>query len=252
MKLDQILLVDKPAGMTSFGVVARVRRQLLKELELEGGKGKEQPERKSHFSPGASRETVGVPRKRQRIRVGHTGTLDPFATGLMIVLTGKETKNAGEYSKLDKVYEATIILGKTSTTGDPEGKISSSSSKLVPDKSQIEQALQSFVGEISQTPPIYSAIKVNGQRAYKLARQGKIPEVKSRRVEVFSIELIFYSYPELRIRAHVSSGTYIRTLAEDIGKKLGTGAYTTELRRIKVGKYDIKNAKTLAELGITD
>jgi len=151
------------------------------------------------------------------------------------------------YSISDKVYEATIKLGATSTTGDPEGIISSNSGRLVPDKSQIEQTLNSFVGEITQIPPIYSAIKVDGERAYKLARKGRTPKIPERKVTIYSLELLSYSYPELKIRTHVSSGTYIRSLAEDIGRKLGTGAYTTELRRTKIGKYDIKDALPLAE-----
>jgi len=216
MSFDQIILIDKPAGITSFGVVARVRRIL-------------------------SEQAV------KRVKTGHTGTLDPFATGLLIILTGNKTKEADQYSKLDKVYEATIKLGATSTTGDPEGVISSSDQCPVPVKSQIKQALQSFVGEITQTPPIYSAIKVDGQRAYKLARSGRTPKVPDRKVTIYSIDLISYSYPILKIRTHVSSGTYIRTLAEDIGKKLGVGAYTTELRRTKIGKYDIKDALPLAK-----
>jgi len=216
MSYDQIILIDKPAGITSFGVVARVRRKLSEQA-------------------------------RKRIKVGHTGTLDPFATGLMVILTGKKTKDALVYSKSDKVYEATIKLGATSTTGDPEGIISSNSGRLVPDKSQIEQTLNSFVGEITQIPPIYSAIKVDGERAYKLARKGRTPKIPERKVTIYSLELLSYSYPELKIRTHVSSGTYIRSLAEDIGRKLGTGAYTTELRRTKIGKYDIKDALPLAE-----
>ena len=220
MNFDEILLIDKPAGMTSFGVVARIRRKLSEKAE-------------------------------HRVKVGHTGTLDPFATGLMVILAGKKTKIAGDYSKLDKVYVATIKLGVTSTTGDPEGvitkKISSRSGFCVPDQELIEQILRSFVGEITQTPPIYSAIKINGERAYKLARKGRTPKIPDRKVIIYELELVSYSYPDLVIRAHVSSGTYIRTLAEDIGKKLEIGAYTTELRRTKVGDFDIKNALSLAE-----
>jgi tRNA pseudouridine 55 synthase len=217
MDLNQILLIDKPAGITSFGVVARVRRQFTQQAKAQGWTGK-------------------------RFKVGHTGTLDPFATGLMIILTGKETKNAGKYSKLDKVYEATIELGKTSTTGDPEGEISEVSVDEDMSIKTIGKATQSFVGEITQTPPIYSAIKINGERAYKLARKGKEIEMPDRKVTIYSLEIIKYVFPELTIRVHVSSGTYIRTLAEDIGKKLGTGAYTKELRRIKVGEFDVKDA----------
>ena len=110
----------------------------------------------------------------------------------------------------------------------------------------IESHLQGFVGKITQTPPKFSAVKINGQRAYKLARQGKNFEIPSRKVEIYSIDILEYNYPELKILCHVSSGTYIRTLAEDIGIKLGTGAYLTSLRRLKVGNYDVKNASPLS------
>lgn len=204
--------------MTSFGVVARVRRKRS--------------------------ERVG-----KKIKVGHTGTLDPFATGLMILVIGKETKNAETYSKLDKVYEATIRLGQTSTTGDPEGEITNVSDAR-PTEVEVVEALQKFKGEIQQTPPAFSAIKIDGQRAYKLARAGEVVEMPSRTVTIHSIELLQYAYPEIRIRAHVSSGTYIRTLAEDIGKALSTGAYCTQLRRTKIADWSVDDAKKLSELGI--
>ena len=130
---DGVILIDKPAGMTSFGVVARVRRVLSRQ----NGK---------------------------KMKVGHTGTLDPFATGLMILVIGKECKNAGNYSKMDKVYEATIRLGRTSTTGDIEGEITDVSDKI-PTVDEVKTALTKFTGEITQRPPIYSAIKIDGQRA---------------------------------------------------------------------------------------
>ena len=213
MQEDSVLLIDKPSGMTSFGVVARVRRKLSQQL------GK-------------------------KAKVGHTGTLDPFATGLMIIVTGKECRNAGTYSKLDKVYEATIHLGQTSTTGDPEGELTDVSDTR-PSLDEVTQALGQFVGEIQQTPPIYSAIKINGQRAYKLARKGEAVEMPVRTVTIFSLELVDYTYPDLKIRVHVSSGTYIRTLAEDLGKVLGTGAYCKELRRTKIADFSIDDSVTL-------
>ncbi|HJM04423.1 MAG TPA: tRNA pseudouridine(55) synthase TruB [Candidatus Saccharimonadaceae bacterium] len=215
MHEDSILLVDKPANMTSFGVVARIRRRLSQQL------GK-------------------------KAKVGHTGTLDPFATGLMIIVTGKECRNAMQYSKLDKEYEATIRLGQTSTTGDPEGEVTDVSD-IQPSRAEVEAALEAFRGEISQTPPIYSAIKVNGQRAYKLARKGEAVEIPVRRVTVFKLAVIDYSYPELRVRAHVSSGTYIRTLAQDIGAALGTGAYCIALRRTRVAEYSVEGALQLQD-----
>ena len=236
---DQIILIDKPAGISSFGVVAKIRGKL-----------------KAEFG--------------HKIKVGHTGTLDPFATGLLILLSGKMTKKSGEFLKLDKIYEATLKLGYTSTTGDPEGEITEYDSTWAgdgaggtpdarsrkastvgeaatagPAQSIIVSTLNSFIGKIRQTPPKFSAIKINGQRAYKLAREGKDFEIPSREVEIYSIEILKYNYPELKIRVHCSSGTYIRTLAEDIGETLKTGAYLTTLRRIKIGNYDVKDAEKL-------
>ncbi|MBQ3297092.1 tRNA pseudouridine(55) synthase TruB [Candidatus Saccharibacteria bacterium] len=233
---DQIILIDKPADISSFGVVAKVRARLRDELG-------------------------------HKVKVGHTGTLDPFATGLLILLTGKMTKKSNEFLKLDKTYEATLRLGYTSTTGDPEGQIqryliedisepgkarisaispvATGEIDACPKLSIIEFVLNSFIGKIQQTPPRYSAIKINGQRAYKLARAGKDFEIPVREVEIYSIEILTYHYPELQIRVHCSSGTYIRTLAEDIGKKLNTGAYLTALRRTQVGKYSVKDAEVL-------
>ena len=206
--MEQIIFVDKPSGMSSFGAVARVRRILSEE--------------------------VG-----HRVKVGHTGTLDPFATGLLILLAGKATKKAPELTKLDKEYAATIRLGAKSSTGDPEGEITITDDGINISRAQVEKTLVQFVGEIEQRPPIFSAIKVNGQRAYKLARAGKKVEIPTRKVQIYSIDIIDYAPPFLKIRTHVGSGTYIRTLAEDIGKALGCDAYTTELRRTKIADYDI-------------
>ena len=217
---DGILLIDKPAGMTSFGVVARVRRVLSSQ-------------------------------QGKKVKVGHTGTLDPFATGLMILVIGKECKNAGMYSKLDKVYEATIRLGKTSTTGDVEGEITDVSD-AVPTLSEIQETLKKFTGEIMQRPPIYSAININGQRAYDMARAGKQFEIPERQVNIYSLELIDYTYPNLKIRVNVSSGTYIRSLATDIGELLGTGAYCTQLRRTNIAKWSVNQAKLLSDMGVVD
>lgn len=217
---DGIILIDKPAGMTSFGVVARIRRVLSKEA------GK-------------------------KVKVGHTGTLDPFATGLMIIVVGNECRNAEKYSKQDKVYEATISLGEVSTTGDTEGEITSLSDR-VPSETEISDTLMKFKGRITQQPPTFSAIKIGGKRAYRLAREGKEFEVPKREVTVYSLEMISYEYPELRIRANVSSGTYIRTLAEDIGKELGVGAYCVELRRVSIGERNVSEAQKLSDFGIKD
>ncbi len=223
---DDILLIDKPAGWTSFDVVAKIRSVIRAEYRERGEK----------------------PTKKQ-LRVGHAGTLDPFATGLLIVLKGDACKKAGEFLKLDKVYEATIRLGQTSTTGDPEGELAEVSDR-VPSIDEVNATLEKFVGEITQRPPIYSAIKINGQRAYKLARKGEEVIIPTRQVTVHSLELIDYSYPDLKIRAHVGSGTYIRTLAEDIGSNLDVGAYCSELRRTSIKEWSVKAALTLADLGL--
>ena len=185
---EEIILVDKPAGMTSFSVVARVRRKLS--------------------------EKAG-----KKVKVGHTGTLDPFATGLLILLSGKGTKRSNEFLKLDKEYEATIMLGKTSTTGDPEGEIVEHEVSQIPSEEEVSEVVRSFEGKIRQRVPNFSAVKINGERAYKLARKGIEVEMPVREVEIFSIEVLGYKWPELKIRCHVSSGTYIRTLGEDIGEK---------------------------------
>jgi tRNA pseudouridine55 synthase len=177
--------------------------------------------------------------------------LDPFATGLLILCVGKETKNAMAYTKMDKVYEATVRLGQTSNTGDPEGEITEVND-IQPNREDIEKVLQKFTGEIKQTPPAHSAIKINGQRAYKLAREGKEVEMPERIITIHSLELVDYTYPELKIRTHVSSGTYIRTLAQDIGESLGTGAYCTQLRRISIGDWSIEQSQSLTALGVTD
>jgi len=283
---EGILLVDKPAGVSSFGVVARVRRELSEQAGMVETKGKD----------GVVRQ------KREKVKVGHTGTLDPFATGLLILLVGKGTKRANEFLKLDKEYVATVRLGMTSSTGDPEGEIRefirgqaklpspsievalsksnpptrgrdfdprqpgrrgamisdegslacprinefsvdySLDDIIIPDLLRVEEVVGKFVGEIEQTVPAYSAVKINGQRAYKLAREGKQIEMPRRKVKVYEIEILKYEWPELTIRCKVSSGTYIRALGEDIGKALGVGGYLTALRRTQVGKYRVEDA----------
>lgn len=217
---DGIILIDKPADMTSFGVVARIRRVLTQQA------GK-------------------------KVKVGHCGTLDPFATGLLILCIGKECKNAGAYMKHDKEYEATIRLGQKSSTGDPEGELTDVSDHQ-PTLEEVRAVLAEFTGQIQQRPPIFSALKINGQRAYKLARDGKEVEIPLRTITVYNLELIDYSYPEITIRVKVSSGTYIRSLAVDIGEALGTGAYCTQLRRTSIADWRVTDAQSLADFGITD
>jgi tRNA pseudouridine55 synthase len=213
--MNGILLVDKPQGWTSFDAVNKVRRLIQYSPLNETGK--------------------------KRFPVGHTGTLDPMATGLLVLLLGKYTKRAPELTKLEKTYEVTMRLGITSTTGDEEGDKTIVSAER-PTKSQIEQALQQFVGDIMQIPPIYSAIKIDGKRAYKLAREGKEVKMTARPVRVEYIKLTGYSYPDVCFTTLVSSGTYIRSLVEDIGGVLNTGAYMSGLRRTTVGPFTIANA----------
>lgn len=219
--MNGIVLVDKPAEWTSFDVVNKIRRMV----------------QNSEYNTS----------NKKRFPTGHTGTLDPLATGLLVILLGKYTKEAPGLTKLDKTYEVTMCLGQTSTTGDEEGDKTATSTKQ-PAEDEVRQALAGFVGDTMQVPPQFSAIKINGQRAYKLARKGEEVEIKPRPVHIDSIELTSYEYPFVRFTAHVSSGTYIRSLVEDLGKVLETGAYMSDLRRTKVGKFDIKDAITMADL----
>lgn len=216
--MDGYLLVDKPVGISSFGVVAKVKRLLS--------------------------EQTG-----QKVKVGHTGTLDPLAGGLLILVLGSYTKRASEFSKLDKTYEVELTLGYSSKTGDAEGPISKVSDKQ-PTDAEIKCVLGQFLGQISQTPHAHSAVKVGGQRAYKLARAGKEFKIEPRKVTIYGIEDIDYKYPKLRFLTEVSSGTYIRSLVEDIGKKLSAGAYMSALRRTKIDDFDIKDALMLDNLSI--
>ncbi|MBP9738058.1 tRNA pseudouridine(55) synthase TruB [Candidatus Saccharibacteria bacterium] len=221
---DDILPVDKPVGWTSFDVVAKIRGKIRAEYTAKGKK----------------------PTKKQ-LRVGHAGTLDPFATGLLIILLGEGCKKADEFLKLDKTYEFTAKLGEISTTGDPEGELTQTEDRK-PEIEEVKTALGQFKGEITQIPPAFSAIKVDGKRAYKLAREGKEVVIPPRQVTIFRLELIDYNYPYLKCVCDVSSGTYIRTLVEDIGKALNTGAYCQQLRRTRIAKYSIEDAISIDKI----
>lgn len=216
--MNGYLLVDKPQGWTSFDVVAKVR--------------------------GILRRQTG----QKQIKVGHSGTLDPFATGLLIILVGTYTKRQEEFMSLDKIYDAVLRLGGTSTTGDPEGEITEVSDR-VPDGEEVEAVLKKFTGVIEQTPPIYSAIKIAGRKAYELARAGKPVKLKSRKVTIYEIAKIDYEYPRLSFVSRVSSGTYIRSLAASIGEDLGIGAYLDELRRLNIGRFGLPEAVSAEDLG---
>jgi len=217
--MNGVLLIDKPSGWTSFDVVGKVRHIITKDPAL---------------------NVTG----RKRYLVGHTGTLDPLATGLLVLLVGTYTKKAMALTKLDKTYDVTMCLGQTSTTGDDEGEKTTVSGHE-PSEAQVRAALAQFEGDIMQTPPAFSAIKINGQRAYKLARAGKQPAMEARPVHINSIVFTGYQYPHVRFTADVSSGTYIRSLVEDIGKVLETGAYMSGLRRTRVGQFAIADAITV-------
>lgn len=197
-RLDGVLLLDKPAGITSSAAVQKVRRLL-----------------------GAA-------------KAGHTGTLDPMATGLLPVCLGEATKFSHLLLEADKRYLATVRLGVTTTTGDLEGEVTARLEVRV-DHTRIEQTLKNFVGEILQTPPMYSALKHGGQRLYKLARAGNEVARAPRRVFVRGLELIGHAGDDLRLSVCCSKGTYVRVLAEDIGRALGCGACLAELRRDQVG-----------------
>jgi tRNA pseudouridine55 synthase len=212
--MQGLLLVDKPSGWTSFDVVNFVRKQVA------AHEGK----------------------KPKNTKVGHTGTLDPLATGLLVLLVGKEyTRKATELTKLDKTYEVTMKLGFTSTTGDEEGE-KIAVADTIPTQEAVLEALDAFQGHIMQVPPAFSAMKINGQRAYHLARAGQEVVLEARPVTIYKNTLTSYEYPYVTFTSEVGSGTYIRSLVEDLGKTLKTGAYMSDLRRTRVGQFDISRA----------
>lgn len=213
----KFLLINKPVDWTSFDVVAHVRRQHPKGT-----------------------------------KVGHAGTLDPFATGLLIVGVGREaTKRIDEFKNLPKIYNTVIHLGKISDTDDSTGTITeyrNGATNKQPELEEIEKILAKFVGKQLQTPPMFSAKKVNGQRLYTLARQGIEIERQPNEIEIYDIKLTSYNYPHLEIEVRCSVGTYVRTLAHDIGLALSCGAYCEKLTRTAIGKYLLKDAKTIEGL----
>lgn len=214
-KNSTLLLIDKPAGMTSHDVVDRVRRI-------------------------ASTRAVG-----------HAGTLDPFATGLLILGLNKGTKMLTALVGLDKTYEATLHLGATSDTFDPEGKITPTSETVrEPSLEEIETALTKFRGGYEQKAPLHSAKKIKGKKLYELARAGTATEEMRpvKKIDISELAVTDYAFPALNVRVSCSSGTYIRSLADDIGRELGIGAYLKELRRTRIGTYRIEDATPLDKL----
>jgi len=181
-------------------------------------------------------------------KAGHTGTLDPMATGLLMVCVNKSTRLASYFTGLDKEYKAVMKLGETTDTQDAYGKIIETIENIQVDNELIEETLQSFTGTILQQPPMFSALKHKGEPLYKLARKGIEIERKSREVTIYNIELLDISLPYVTFKTRCSKGTYIRTLCDDIGKKLGTGAHLSALERTAIGDYNIEDSLTLEEL----
>ena len=197
-----------------------------------------------------SRQVLNHALKKIKVKTaGHTGTLDYYASGLLILLCGNSRKLQQAFTKYDKKYKTVICLGKWSQTDDAEGPLFLVDNPTIPTKQEIHEAIDLFTGQIEQTPPAYSAIKINGKRAYKLAREGKKVELKSRKINIYNIKLEKYEYPLLSLDIHCSSGTYIRSLARDIGTKLECGGYLQSLQRTQIKNFLLDKALTLEELG---
>ena len=213
MLLSGVINLDKPPGLSSARAVARVKRLL--------------------------------PRGT---KIGHAGTLDPFATGVLLLLVGKATKSCEALMGQRKGYDATVKLGARTATDDLEAPEESVEGCAIPTEEQVRDAVARQVGAIEQRPPAFSAMKVGGQRAYKLARQGEAVEIKPRTVQIYAIDVLAYEWPIVRLRVECGRGTYIRAIARDRGDALGTGGYLTELRRTFVGAFHADNAVTLETL----
>jgi tRNA pseudouridine55 synthase len=226
--MDGIFNVDKPAGMTSHDVVARVRRLLRTETS----------------QPQNPQSAIRNPQSK----VGHAGTLDPMATGVLPIVVGKATRLVEYLSDAHKAYRATLYLGATSDTYDREGMITPTPDAMMPTPASIETALEAFRGDIEQLPPMHSAIKVGGQKLYELARKGVEIERQPRHVTITRLDLEAYDPPALQLFVECSKGTYIRSLAHDLGAKLGMGAYLTVLQRTRHGPFTIEDAITLEGL----
>jgi tRNA pseudouridine55 synthase len=239
--MDGLLLIDKPQGWSSFDVIRKLRVTLGADHQA-GNAGKENTgqDGKPTHSSGA-----------RPPKMGHAGTLDPMATGLLIVLVGRATKQQDQFMGLEKTYQAEVSMGATSTTDDAEGTINPGQHQPArggrapnpqPEEKQVRSVLEQFRGTIGQVPPQHSAVKVEGRRAYALARDGAEVELEPRSVVVYEISAVAYQYPTLRFMARVSSGTYLRSLARDIGQELGIGGYLSSLRRVAIGDYSVEAA----------
>ncbi|KAB1063465.1 tRNA pseudouridine(55) synthase TruB [Salibacter halophilus] len=214
----EVLLIDKPLEWTSFDVVKKVRGRLLKKLN------------------------------RKKIKVGHAGTLDPLATGLLILCTGKATKKIETIQSAEKEYTGTITLGATTPSYDMETEVDREFdvSDLTPEK--LKEAAQSFVGEQLQTPPVFSAKKIDGRKAYDYARKGEDVKMRQNLVHIYEFELTRIELPEVDFRVKCSKGTYIRSLAYDFGQSLNNGGYLSALRRTAIGDYRIEDALSIEEV----
>ena len=211
----QVLLIDKPLGWTSFQVVNKVRWLIRQEFDI------------------------------KKIKVGHAGTLDPLASGLLILCTGKFTKQIQSYQAQHKEYTGTITLGGTTPSYDLETQIDQKFATTGITQEAINKAREQFVGDIMQQPPIFSALKKEGKRLYEYARAGETVEIPKRPVHISAFEITRVDLPDVHFRVACSKGTYIRSLAHDFGKALNNGGHLSELRRTKIGEFDVKNAQTL-------
>jgi len=208
----KILLIDKELKWTSFDVVNKIRIILKNQLGI------------------------------KKIKVGHAGTLDPLATGLIIICTGKATKKIEEFINLDKEYIGVFRLGETTPSFDLETQVDKKYTLKHIDQEKILGVIQTFIGEHDQVPPAYSAKYVNGTRAYEFARRGENIKLKPNRVNIFNIELLSYKLPDIKLKIMCSKGTYIRSLARDLGEVLKCGSHLTELRRTRIGNFDVRQA----------
>ncbi|CAL2090095.1 tRNA pseudouridine(55) synthase TruB [Tenacibaculum sp. 190524A05c] len=214
-KDGKVLLIDKPLEWTSFQVVNKLRWHIRKQFDI------------------------------KKIKVGHAGTLDPLATGLLIICTGKQTKSIETYQGQIKEYTGTIVLGSTTPSYDLETEINETFPTDHITNELIHQTTEQFVGKIQQKPPIFSAIKKDGKRLYELARQGKTTEIKSREIEIREFEITNINFPNVEFRVVCSKGTYIRSLANDFGVALNSGAHLSVLRRTKIGEFSVDNAQSI-------
>jgi tRNA pseudouridine55 synthase len=217
-RTGEILLINKPLGWTSFQAVNKLKHGLKKHPSLL------------------------VDGKHIHLKIGHAGTLDPLATGLLIVCTGKKTKEIQSFQDLKKEYTGTFFIGATTPCYDLEKPIDHTFPTAHITQEMIEGAVKSFIGKQEQVPPLFSAIMVNGKRAYDIARDGGTAELKSRPIEIMEFEITRSALPELDFRIVCSKGTYIRSIARDLGLALNSGAHLTKLCRTKIGDFDVKDA----------